>query len=162
MWNTATVLNWKSEREETMTKCFSKVDREEWVEHDEPWIVPSHTWRGSPSDSRDWLSFLIETPAGQNARLCGERQMESPYRNKMTSRDSSVHRGGQKCSECLQTLVKGSEVWILRDESKQTTYFVCFILASVLDVNRDQPTSIKCKRQGLGLLINLFRELSVF
>lgn len=93
-----------------MTKGFGKVDIKERAEQNEPWIVPSHTWHGSPSDSRDWLSFLIETPAGQNVRLHEERQMDSQRGNKTTSRDSSVHEDGQKCSECFETLVKGFEV----------------------------------------------------
>lgn len=75
----------------------SKGELEGWVDESEPWIAPSHTWRGWPSDSRDWLSFLNETPTEPNARLHGERQMDSTYRNKMTNSESAQQELKVQC-----------------------------------------------------------------
>lgn len=46
----------------------------------EPWIVPSHTWRGWPSGSRGWRSSPIETPAEPSARLRAHTKRQTENR----------------------------------------------------------------------------------
>lgn len=74
-------------------------EMESGVDESEPWIAPFHTWHGWPSDSTDWLSSQIETPAEPNARLDEETEFNIQKNDDQRSGATHLERHRGTCLE---------------------------------------------------------------